>query len=86
MAESADLYAYFARNVAQAAAGRPLLPFETLVPDIRAYFPTAADVQAYDSVFLRVSPLVLAVLLTCQASEPPAPSEPPHDGGSPERP
>jgi hypothetical protein len=51
VAESADLYSYFARNVAQAAAGRPLLPFETLVPDIRAYFPTAADVQAYDSVY-----------------------------------
>jgi hypothetical protein len=50
VAESAELYAYFTRNVSQAAAGRPLLPFETLVPDIRAYFPTPADVRAYDAV------------------------------------
>jgi hypothetical protein len=48
--ESADLYAYFARSVAQAAAGRAILPFESLIPDIRAYFPTSADVQAYDAV------------------------------------
>lgn len=51
VAESAALYDYFAQNVASAAAGRPLLPFETLVPDIRAYFPTPADVQAYDAVY-----------------------------------
>jgi hypothetical protein len=51
VAESADLYAYFAGNVAKAAAGRPLLPFEKLVPDIRAYFPTPVDVHAYDAVY-----------------------------------
>ena len=50
VAESADLYAYFAGNVAQAAAGKPLLPFEKLIPDIRTYFPTPEDVQAYDAV------------------------------------
>jgi hypothetical protein len=49
--ESADLYAYFARKVRDEAAGRPLLPFETLIPDIRVYLPTAADVAAYDEVF-----------------------------------
>ncbi len=50
--ESVDLYAYFSRNVREAAAGRPVLPFETLIPDIRAYFPTAADAAAYDEVFV----------------------------------
>jgi hypothetical protein len=48
--ESADLYAYYSQNVAQAAAGRPLLPFEKLIPDIRAYFPTSFDVESYDAV------------------------------------
>jgi hypothetical protein len=45
--ESTDLYAFFAGNVTAAAAGQPLLGFDTLVPDIRAYFPTEADVRAY---------------------------------------
>jgi hypothetical protein len=50
VAESAALYDYFADKVAVAAAGRPLLAFDALVPDISAYFPTEADVQAYDAV------------------------------------
>jgi hypothetical protein len=49
--ESADLCAYFSQNVQEAAAGRPLLAFEKLIPDIRAYFPRPADVRAYDRVF-----------------------------------
>jgi hypothetical protein len=48
--ESAALYEFFADRVAAAAAGRPLLGFETLVPDIRLYFPTEADVAAYEEV------------------------------------
>jgi hypothetical protein len=47
--ESTALYQYWADNVLAAAAGRPLLGFNTLVPDIRAYFPTADDVEAYDN-------------------------------------
>jgi hypothetical protein len=49
--ESADLCAYFSQNVARAAGGAPLIPFDTLIPDIGAYFPTAADVALYDQVF-----------------------------------
>ena len=49
--ESTDLHGFFAANVAAEAAGRPLLGFETLVPDIRAYFPTEADVRAYDEAW-----------------------------------
>jgi hypothetical protein len=45
--ESTDLYKFFADKVAAKAAGRPLLGFDTLVPDIRAYFPTADDIRAY---------------------------------------
>jgi hypothetical protein len=48
--ESPDLLAYFAANVSRAAAGAALRPFETLIPDVRAYFPTPADVAAYDQV------------------------------------
>jgi hypothetical protein len=48
--ESTDLHAFLVDNVAAKAAGRPLLAFETLVPSIRSYFPTAADVRAYDEV------------------------------------
>jgi hypothetical protein len=48
--ESADLYGFLADKVAAAAAGRPLLAFETLVPDIRVYFPTDDDIRAYDEV------------------------------------
>jgi hypothetical protein len=48
--ESSDLYSFFADNVAAEAAGRPLLGFDTLVPDIRAYFPTEDDLRAYDEV------------------------------------
>jgi len=50
--ESTDLYAFYAQNVTDNAAGQPLLRFDTLVPDIRAYFPTAADVQAYDETYV----------------------------------
>lgn len=49
--ESADLYAFFAGNVAAEAAGRPLLGFDTLVPDIHAYFPTEDDIRAYDEAW-----------------------------------
>jgi hypothetical protein len=49
--ESVDLVAHFNRQVAEAAAGRPLLAFEQLIPDIRAYLPTPADAEAYDEVF-----------------------------------
>jgi hypothetical protein len=49
--ESADLYDHLAQNVARAAAGAPLRAFETLIPDIRAYFPTPADIAAYDQVY-----------------------------------
>jgi len=51
LVESGDLHDFFADNVAAAAAGRPLLGFDTLVPDIRAYFPTEADVRAYDDTW-----------------------------------
>src|SRR5262249_30139747 len=50
--ESADLYRSFSEQVRDAVKGRPLLAFETLVPDVRAYFPTPADVAAYDRVFV----------------------------------
>jgi hypothetical protein len=50
VAESADLYDFYADRVAATAAGRPLLGFDTLVPDIRLYFPTEADIAAYDAV------------------------------------
>jgi hypothetical protein len=49
--ESADLYGFFTNRVVAAAAGRPLLGFDTLVPDIRAYFPTEDDIRAYDEVW-----------------------------------
>jgi hypothetical protein len=48
--ESGALYAHLQEAVARVAAGRPLLRFRTLVPDIRAHFPTAADVEAYEAV------------------------------------
>jgi hypothetical protein len=50
--ESVDLHQYFSQKVAEAAAGRPLLAFENLIPDLRAYFPTPADIAAYDEVFV----------------------------------
>ena len=46
--ESAGLCEYLAQNVTRAAAGSPILPFDTLIPDIRAYLPTPADLAAYD--------------------------------------
>ena len=50
LVESGALHEHWSGRVAAAAASRPLLPFATLVPDIRAYFPTAADVEALDGV------------------------------------
>jgi hypothetical protein len=47
--ESTELREYWAGRVREAAAGRPLAGFDSLVPDIRAYFPTLADTQAYDA-------------------------------------
>ncbi len=49
LVESRDLHEYWSGRVRTAASGRPLLGFSTLVPDVRAYFPTAADVEAFDS-------------------------------------
>jgi hypothetical protein len=46
--ESTALHEYWSGRVAETAEGRPLLGFPALVPDIRAYFPTAADVAAFD--------------------------------------
>jgi len=46
--ESNDLHAFLVDKVLAKAAGQALIPFETLIPDIRAYFPTAADLLAYD--------------------------------------
>jgi hypothetical protein len=51
--ESGALHEYWSARVAEAASGRPLLPFATLVPDVRAYFPTAADLEALDGVLTR---------------------------------
>ncbi len=48
--ESTALHDYWSGNVLAAAAGSSLTDFATLVPDIRQYFPTAADVSALDSV------------------------------------
>jgi hypothetical protein len=48
--ESAELIAHYLENVAAQAAGRPMHAFETLIPDITAYFPTAEDIAAYDGV------------------------------------
>jgi hypothetical protein len=47
LVESADLHAHFTQNVLAAARG-PILDFASLIPEIRAYFPTANDVAAYD--------------------------------------
>jgi len=51
--ESKELHDYWSARVSEAAAGRPVLPFETLVPDVRAYFPTASDVAALDELLGR---------------------------------
>jgi hypothetical protein len=47
--ESTALHGYWTDRVRAAAAGRPLVDFATLVPDIRLYSPTPADVEAFDS-------------------------------------
>ncbi len=49
--ESTALYSFLADRVLAKAAGQPLLGFDALIPDIRAYFPTAEDVKAYDEAF-----------------------------------
>jgi hypothetical protein len=46
--ESPDLHAYYMQRVRDRAAGRPLIPFDTLIPDVTAYFATADDLAAYD--------------------------------------
>ncbi len=51
--ESQDLYTYWKDRVA-VAAGAPIIPFSTLIPDIRAYLPTAADIAAYDATLEEV--------------------------------
>jgi len=48
--ESGELYDYWSALVRAAAGSRPLLAFDSLVPDVQAYFPTPADIQAYDSM------------------------------------
>jgi hypothetical protein len=48
--ESTALYAYFQEEVARAAAGRPLLRFADLVPDISTYFPTPEDMAILEPV------------------------------------
>jgi hypothetical protein len=48
--ESGELYDHLAQNVTRAAAGAPILAFDAVIPDIRAYLPTAADYAAYDEV------------------------------------
>jgi hypothetical protein len=53
LVESGALHEYWSARVALAAGGRPLVPFATLVPDIRAYFPTAADLELLDGVAAR---------------------------------
>lgn len=49
--ESTDLVAYFTQRVADDVAGRAVLPFDTLIPDIRLYFPTEEDIAAYVALF-----------------------------------
>jgi hypothetical protein len=49
VAESAVLVDYWKARVLEAAGGRALVPFATLVPEVRAYFPSEADVRALDS-------------------------------------
>jgi hypothetical protein len=48
VAESAALDDYWRGRVREAAGGRPLVSFASLVPEISTYFPTAADVRALD--------------------------------------
>ena len=46
--ESTDLHGFLVEKVLAKAAGQALIPFDTLIPDIRAYFPSAADLLAFD--------------------------------------
>jgi hypothetical protein len=46
--ESTALHGYWSDRVQAAAAGNPLTGFATLVPDIRLYYPTPADAEAFD--------------------------------------
>ncbi len=48
--ESTALHEYWSARVTEAAAGRPVLAFDALVPDVRVYFPTPEDVAALDAV------------------------------------
>ncbi len=47
---SSALHAYWSDRVKTAAGVNDMLGFSTLIPDIRAYFPTPEDVEALDSV------------------------------------
>jgi hypothetical protein len=46
--ESGALHEYWTTRVRESAGGRPLVGFASLVPDIRAYYPTDADVRALE--------------------------------------
>jgi hypothetical protein len=52
VAESSALIEHLRGVVRESAAGHPLFPFEALVPDIRFYFPTAADAAVYDEMVM----------------------------------
>jgi hypothetical protein len=47
--ESGALHDYWSARVRESAGGRPLVAFETLVPDVRRYFPTAAEIEAVET-------------------------------------
>lgn len=52
--ESRELFDYWTDRVEDAAPG-PLIPFSDLIPDIRAYLPTAEDEAAYDEAWAVVN-------------------------------
>jgi hypothetical protein len=47
--ESSALHGYWTDRVRAAAAGNPMVDFAALVPDVRQYYPTPADIEAFDS-------------------------------------
>jgi hypothetical protein len=47
--ESPELHAYLLGLVREKDGGRPHAAFSDLIPDVRAYFPTAADVRILDA-------------------------------------
>jgi hypothetical protein len=46
--ESVALHDHWSARVSAAAAGHPVIGFDTLIPDIRVYFPAAPDIEAFD--------------------------------------